>query len=263
MNYSDIIGANKKGWEETAPIHRKKVFDDLLEKFKEPGYSLLDHVEKRIFDNLKVKGKDVIQLCCNNARELLSVKNIGANRCVGIDLTEGFIKQGKELAKIANQDIELYSMDVYHIPEKFHNSFDIVYITIGAITWLPDLPNFLKIVNKLLREDGYLFLYDYHPILDMYEPESKDFQIPKHSYFKRDPYVEEPGGTDYFDKTAKITSTMYSFPYSLSTIFSTIIESGELTIKEFKEYDHDISNVFKIYEQYNQYPMCFSLIAQK
>lgn len=263
MKNSDIFEANRLGWEETAPIHKNLKFEGLMDNFKNLGYSLLDEVEQRIFTEIiKIKGKDVIQLCCNNARELLSVKNIGANRCVGIDFSESFINQGKEFAQIANQDLELYAMNVYDVPEKFFNSFDVVYITIGAITWLPDLPKFFQLISKLLKQGGYLFLYDYHPVVEMYDPEqSENHQIPKYSYFRTEPFVEE-GGQDYYDNSATIKSTIYSFSFTLTDVFMNSINSG-LEIKDFREYKHDISNSYKFLEKYDKYPMCFSLVCQK
>ena len=261
MSNSDIGKINKEMWEKTATIHRKAKMNDLLNKFKEPGYSLLDDYEADfLLNKINVKNKDVIQLCCNNARELLSIKNLGAKRCVGIDITEGFIQQGKELASVANQELELYSLDVFEIPNSFYNNFDVVYISIGAITWIKDLNLFIKIVNNLLRIDGFLLLYDFHPILNMFEPSKEDPIIPKYSYFKEDPFIEEEG-FDYYDKTVKIESKAISFTHTLESIFMECINNS-LSIKEFREYSHDISNVFMIYEDYG-YPMSYILLAQK
>ena len=261
MDKKDYIEANKIAWEETAIVHKNIKFDELLKNFSKPGYVLQDQIEKKIFtEQLQVVGKDVIQLCCNNGREILSVKNLGANRCVGIDLTEGFIKQGQELAKVAKQEIELYSMDVYAIPESFHYSFDIVYITIGAITWLPDLYKFMAIISKLLRKGGHLFIYEMHPILYVYDLSKPDPIIPKIDYFTTEPYVEKDS-EDYYDTTKIISAPMYSFQHTLSEIFSSCIKNN-LQIVEFTEHPHDISIVFKILEEY-KLPKSYTLLAKK
>jgi hypothetical protein len=42
-------------------------------------------------------------------------------------------------------------------------------VTIGVLGWLPDLDGFFGVVSRLLRRDGQLFLYDMHPILNMFE----------------------------------------------------------------------------------------------
>ena len=261
MDQSEIIKTNKEMWEKTAIIHRKLKMEGLLSRFKGPGFSLLDNIENNILlEKIKIEGKDVIQLCCNNARELLSIKNSGAKRCVGIDITEGFIQQGKELASVANQELELYSLDVFNIPDSFHNSFDVVYITIGAILWLEDLDKFFNIIENLLRPEGHVFMYEMHPILNIFEPNNQNPIIPIYSYFKKDPYIED-GGNDYYDKTVHIDSKAISFQHTLEKIFMCCINHN-LQIREFREYPHDISNVFMMYEDYG-YPMSFVLVAQK
>lgn len=261
MQNSEVSKINKVSWEKTAEVHRKLKMDELLSKFKSPGYSLLDTYETTfLLDKIHVEGKDVIQLCCNNARELLSIKNLGANRCVGVDITEGFIQQGKELAEAANQSMELHSMDVYDIPDSWNNSFDVVYITVGAICWLQDLNKFMALISKLLRTDGFLLLYEMHPILEMFEPSSDQPIIPQFSYFRTEPYIEEEG-FDYYDPTQKIDSTSINFQHTLEEIMMDCISNG-LIIREFREYPHDISNVFKKYEAY-RFPMSYIVLAQK
>ena len=261
MKNKEVSKINKVSWEKTADLHRKLKMDGLLEKFKEPGYSLLDTYETSFLtDKINVSGKDVIQLCCNNARELLSIKNLGANRCVGVDITEGFIQQGRELAQVANQGMDLFSMDVYDIPDSWNNSFDVVYITVGAICWLQDLNKFITLISRLLRRNGFLLMYEMHPILEMFEPSSDQPIVPQYSYFRTDPIIEEEG-YDYYDNTQKIESTSINFQHTLEEIMMDCITNG-LNIREFREYPHDISNVFKQYESHG-FPMSYILLAQK
>ena len=177
-----------------------------------------------------------------------------------MDITEGFIQQGKELAQVANKEIELFSMDVYDLPDSWNNSFDVVYITVGAICWLQDLNKFITLISRLLRSDGFLLIYEMHPILEMFEPSRDHPIVPKYSYFKTEPYIEEEG-YDYYDKTVKIESKSISFQHTLEEIFMDCITNG-LNIREFREYPHDISNVFKFYESYG-FPMSYILLAQK
>ncbi len=92
MDRKNITSANREAWEEAAPLHRAQNMERLISAFREPGYSCLDAVETARLRALGVAGKDVAQLCCNNGQELLSVKNLGAARCVGFEqqLRDGF-----------------------------------------------------------------------------------------------------------------------------------------------------------------------------
>ncbi len=96
MKRKNFTDANREAWDEAAPLHRGQNMESLLAAFRTPGYSCLDEIETERIQALGVAGKDVAQLCCNNGRELLSVKNMGAARCVGFDGAKGFIEQARE-----------------------------------------------------------------------------------------------------------------------------------------------------------------------
>jgi predicted RNA methylase len=120
-------------WNQAAPLHEQQRFARLLEDFRRPGYSLLDHVETAILKEIGLEGKAVAHLSCNNGRELLSVKNLGAGRCVGFDISDAFVDQARRLAQAAGLACEFVATDVYEIPATYDRSFDLVYITIGAL----------------------------------------------------------------------------------------------------------------------------------
>jgi hypothetical protein len=42
---SDYFEANRAAWNETAPRHAAADFQRLLERFKQPGFSVLDEIE--------------------------------------------------------------------------------------------------------------------------------------------------------------------------------------------------------------------------
>jgi len=134
--------ANRAAWQEVAPIHRRHNQEHLTKAFSQAGFSCLDAIETSQLEKLGVAGKDVAQVCCNNGRELLSVKNMGAARCFGIDGAQAFLDQAAELAACADLDVELVCCDVYEIDEVYKNRFDLVTITIGVLSWMPDIDRF-------------------------------------------------------------------------------------------------------------------------
>ena len=92
----------------------------------------------------------------------MSVKNLGADRCVGFDISDGFIDQARQLAGAGQLDCEYVCTNVYSISTQYNRTFDLVYITIGLLSWMPDIPQFFEIVARLLKPDGWLFLYEMH-----------------------------------------------------------------------------------------------------
>lgn len=258
-----ITSANREAWEEAAPIHYQQNQTKLLEAVSKPGYSCLDDVETERLIALDVVGKDVAQICCNNARELISVKNMGAARCVGFDVTQGFINHGEELAKAAGLDIEFVCTDIYDIDDKYTANFDLVTITIGAITWMPDIDGFFAVVAKLLRPDGAVFIYDQHPILNMIEPDDADAPIVwELSYFDKEPYVET-GGLDYWSGKKYDAKPATSFSYTMGEMIMAGIHNN-LAVEYIEELPRHISNTWWNVEKSDLgFPMSFTLVMRK
>ncbi len=262
----DYIEANRKAWDAAAPHHREaKRYQDILEGFKTPGHVLLDDILVERLLKLDVVGKDVAQLCCNNGCEILSVKNLGAARCVGFDQAVGFVEQALEFRATAGIECEFVETDVNEIDENYDESFDIVLITIGVFGWMPSLQRFVSVASRLLRKGGAVCIYEQHPITVMMEP----WEVPDdptrlvHSYFKSTPFEDEIG-YDY-DGTASWNSPkQYWFVHKLSDIMTAFLDEG-LNIEVFKEYPHNVSSAdFNMYtNQQAQLPLSYMLVVRK
>ena len=255
--------ANREAWEEVAPIHHRHNHARLIEAFSQPGFSCLDDVETAQLKALGVAGKDVAQVCCNNGRELLSVKNMGAARCVGFDGAQAFLDQGKELAKAASLDVEFVCCDAYDIEDAYKGQFDLVTITIGVLSWMPDIEGFFSVVAGLVKPGGAVFIYEQHPILEMIKPDGPDVPIEwELSYFHDEPYVDT-GGLDYYGGESYEAKPVTSFCHKLSDIFMAAIDSS-LAIEDFAEYPHHISNAWYNVEKSDiGLPMCYTLVLRK
>ncbi len=165
MKRKNFTDANREAWDEAAALHRSQNMESLLAGFRTPGHSCLDEIETERLQALGAPGKDVAQLCCNNGRELLSVKNMGAGRCVGFDAAKGFIEQARELAAVGGIDCAFLCTDIYAIEGAYDAGFDLVTVTIGVLGWMPDLEGFLAVAARLLRPGGAMFIYELLPIL--------------------------------------------------------------------------------------------------
>ena len=259
-SFADAIQANRKMWDETADVHADVKLQGLLDAFKTPDFTTIDEIEQRMFDRIDLNGKAVAQLSCNNGRELICVKRAGAGRCVGFDISEKFVGQGRQLAEAAGVEVEFVRSNVYDIGEEYTDAFDVIYVTIGALGWLPDLDTYFKIIRRLLRDGGHFFLYEMHPVLDMFDAET-GLEI-KHSYFRTKPFIEE-NVPDYYDNSQVVSSVSYWFHHKLSDIIGGCLKNG-LTLLHFEEHPHDISEVFKAFQDFDHKPpMSYSLLAQK
>jgi len=260
MKYSDYITANRRMWNETAAIHEGAYLADLRQRIADPEFSTFDAVEQAIFASIGLPGKAVIQLACNNGRELIAAKKAGAGRCVGVDLSDGFITQARELAIAAKVAVEFVRSSVYELPAHWSGQFHLVYITIGVFGWLPDLGGFLDVIARLLRPGGQVFIYEMHPILNLFDGDQG--LVVRHPYFDAGPAYAE-GEPDYMDPGRTVQAGSYWFCHTLGDILGGLLQRG-LRLEHFAEHGHDISMVYAPFEgERNRPPLCYSLLATR
>ena len=233
--------ANREAWDQVAPIHEKTNQPRLLEALSKPGFNTLDD---HCLDRLKeigVRDKSIAQLCCNNGRELLSLKNLGAGHCVGFDASAAFIEQARELARVSGHtDVEFVTTDIYEIPPDRTGPYDIVMSTIGVISWMPDLEGLFDVFNRLTRSGGHVFIEEIHPVLLMYdEGDGDQSSYLKYSYFNEEPWVETTG-LDYYERSKYESKPHYSFQHTLADIMMAAIGQG-FVLRHFAELEYDIS----------------------
>ncbi len=238
----EYTAANRAAWNEVAPRHAAHNNARLLEAFRDPGYVSFERDILATLMRVGVAGKHVIQLGCNNGRETLSLRNLGAARCVGVDAAEEFLAHGRQLAEAAGavDEVEFIEADIYQLPAELDASFDIVLSTIGVIGWLPDIEAYFRIVRGLLKPGGLLVMEEMHPVLLMYEPNADTgVSTVEHSYFDQKIW-QETRGLDYYGGQAYEARPSYSFMHRLDEILMAGIDNG-LNLTSFTELDYDIS----------------------
>ncbi len=227
-----------EAWDEAAPIHAS-INTSLKNDVANPAYNNLNPDFDAVVTGADVKNKSVVQICCNNGIDLLSVKKKGAGRCLGIDGSKPFIDQAVDLVNAAGHpDIEFYHTDIYDLPDTFNNTFDVALVTVGVLGWMPDLACFMEICGSLLKPGGQLLVEELHPILNMYEEGEPSYL--DESYFRTEPFVESDG-LDYFSYQKYDGKENYTFPHSLSDILMAAI-SNNLQLVHIKELPYNVGN---------------------
>ena len=260
----EFTDANRKAWDEAAPMHATSNQSRLLEAFSKPGFNTLeDHCLERL-NEIGFQGKSVAQLCCNNGRELLSLKNLGAGHCVGFDASAAFIDHAEELAKVSGHtDMEFLATDIYDIPAHMTGPYDIVMTTIGVMGWMPNLAEFFDVINRLTRPGGHVFIEESHPVLMMYEPgEGSDPSYLKYSYFKEEPWVDTDG-LDYYEGKKYDSNPCYSFQHTLADTMMAALNVG-FALEHFAEFGYNIANFCADLEHAEaRPPMGMTMVWQK
>jgi ubiquinone/menaquinone biosynthesis C-methylase UbiE len=238
-----ITESNRAAWNEVMPLHQRAAGEKWDRLFAQPGYVRLDEIEIGLFHQLGLKGKSVVHLCCNNGVELLSLKNLGAGECVGFDICDAAIREASERASKCQIDCQFVRSDVYEIDAGYADRFDLAYISVGCLGWMPDLELFFEKSAALLRRGGQVFIREIHPFSEMLPLSQGDAAGGLRvvgPYFKPEPYVEQ-GGLDYVGNSDyPAGATQYWFVHTLSSIVMGLIHQG-ITIEHFSESEQAVS----------------------
>ncbi len=113
-----------------------------------------------------VAGLDVLHLQCHIGFDSISLARRGA-RVVGADFSAGSLEKARALARRCEVDVEFVEAEATDLPAELHNRFDLVYATIGVISWIADLRAWMGSAAAALRGGGRLLLVDIHPLFCM------------------------------------------------------------------------------------------------
>jgi len=173
-----------------------------------------------------LKGKSILCIGCGTGEECKYLKNLGAAKVVGIDISEGLI----EVAKQSYPDIEFMVMDMENI-DLPASSFDFAYSSL-TLHYVKDWTNTLQSISRVLKLGGILLFSTHHPIkwgAEVKRSEDKDSFFMGYTKYKKTEEYEIFG--DYLN-TRKINDiwfgefevTYYHKP--LSSIIGDILKSG-------------------------------------
>ncbi|MFZ5967183.1 MAG: class I SAM-dependent methyltransferase [Bacillota bacterium] len=261
----DYINNNKAAWEEAFERRRQNWGDDNYKALIDEKLPFLSADVVGELEKIDLKGKTIAQFCCNNGRELLSMMQLNPSYGIGFDIAENIIEQAKETARKANiTNCNFVETNVLDIDESYHNKFDFICFTIGAITWFKDLPLLFEKVSKCLKPNGLLLINDFHPFMNMLPlPGEDDFDEANlnkitYSYFRKEPWIEN-SGMGYMTPQYE-SKTFISFSHTLSDIINSVVTAG-MAIKKLNEYNYDLG-MTNAYDN-KGYPLSFILLAQK
>jgi SAM-dependent methyltransferase len=84
----------------------------------------------------------------------------------GLDFSGAAVAEATRLAAATGVDASFVQANAYDAADMLEpGSFDLVYTGVGALTWLPDIRRWGRVVADLLRPGGRLFIRDGHPML--------------------------------------------------------------------------------------------------
>src|SRR5437868_10896405 len=162
----DALEVNRAWWDGAAAIHGDDPIYDSDALIA--GADWLGEEEQMALTASvgSVDGLDVIHVQCHIGFDTISLARRGA-RVTGLDFSPAALAKAQDLARRSGVEATWVQADAARIPADLHGRFDLAYATIGAISWIEDLPDWMHAVAATLRPGGRLVLVEVHPLLTM------------------------------------------------------------------------------------------------
>lgn len=270
---SDYIAINRANWNDRAAIHVKDEAGGYRVAAFLAGADNLHGIEDEEIGG--VKGLRIAHLQCHFGIDTLCLARRGAS-CVGLDFSPVAVAAARDLQAKTGLDAAFVEGDVYDARSLIAGHFDMVYVTWGAITWLPDITRWAKVVASLLKPGGRLYLLEGHPSLMVLDEKTPGLQP---GFDWRTP-VDQPivthEDTTYTGDAAKIAhTTTHEWNHPLSDIINGVISAGLRLdwLHEHEEIPWQFAplmvavekkcRMWKLPDGFPRLPLAFSLMATK
>ena len=161
-----MIDANRALWNEWTRVHETSEFYDIA-AFKAGRETLRPLEIEELGD---VTGKSLLHLQCHFGQDTLSWARRGA-QVTGSDLSDEAIALARALADELGIDARFIAGDIYELPEKLDERFDIVFTSWGVLAWLSDLPRWAQLIARFLKPGGRFYIAEIHPFAAMLDRE--------------------------------------------------------------------------------------------
>jgi SAM-dependent methyltransferase len=230
--------ANRANWDERVPVHLNAHSYDLTAL--RAGNGRLTSIEEQEIG--RVDGLSILHLQCHFGRDSLTLAQRGA-RVTGLDFSGEAITAARKLAAELGLErrARFVQADVYEAPAAVAApaSFDRVFVTWGALNWLPDIGRWAKIVSHFLKPGGVLYLAEIHPTGYVFDDGTSavggmlGWCWP---YFGREPHID-PAPRSYTQNAPEMQSgPIYEWLHPLAEIVTALCDAG-LALTWLHEHD--------------------------
>jgi SAM-dependent methyltransferase len=225
-----------------------------------------------------VKGKSLLHLQCHFGLDTLSWARLGA-RVTGVDFSSASIGLARELAAdLGIADARVVESNIYQLPMRLGDEFDVVYTSRGVLGWLPDIRGWARVVARFVKPGGLFYISEVHPVLQVFENEGvtpRELRLQYPYWEHGDPLIFDVHGS-YADRAADLGTEHkeHGWDHGLGEIVTALIDAGlridRLEEQPFLEWPADFlvesepgSGVYVLPEGPGELPLMFSILASK
>lgn len=180
------------GWDVVAREKYRAEFDDHVALLRSGSDNLLPE-ERELLSPL-LAGAHVIHLQCSHGLDALGLLNAGAESVLGLDISPEMVAQARAKAEaVGSSRARFLVADASAPPGELMATANLIYTGRGALPWIQNLDRWAAAAAALLEPRGHLFIFEGHPLTDLWDREASDLRLRDGaSYFDDDPR-EAPG----------------------------------------------------------------------
>ncbi|KBZ68886.1 hypothetical protein K875_01443 [Mycobacterium [tuberculosis] TKK-01-0051] len=230
------LDANMRNWDARVPIHAQSRFYGIGSRDPVSWFAPFEWRDLGPLAN-----REIVHLQCHLGTETMAFARKGA-LTTGLDFSSASVREARQIACQFGLSIDYVCAEVYDAVDALGaQRFDIAYTGKGALCYLPDLPAWADTVTRLLRPGGFLYVVEFHPLLNALGPTQKpglpdDLTI-RHDYLGGRGPVERDSAHSYTDGPPLRGPTRhYEWPHGLGEVVTAIARAG-LVVESVTETD--------------------------
>jgi len=234
--WAPYLEANRRRWDEMVALNAASREYD-LEGVKR-GRVRLSLLERREVGS--VRGKSLLHLQCHFGIDTMCWSRLGA-RATGVDFSPAAIRLARELSRDLGLDTRFVLSDVYGLPRVLHARLDVVYTSMGVLSWLPDLRRWGRVVGHFLKRGGVFYLLDSHPVSHVFsdEPNAEGLEFAAPYFPSGRPERFVPG----WSKAPRKQRVQYNWQHTVEDILDSLSDAG-LRIEFVHEFPYTFWKAF-------------------
>jgi SAM-dependent methyltransferase len=243
----DWLALNLANWNERVGVHLNAPRQHDRQDALRAGNIKLDAIAAGALG--PVDGLSVLHLQCHFGMDTLVLAQQGAT-VAGVDFSPSAIAAARELAAdlgLADR-ARFVEANVYDAPAALPElaAFDRVFVSWGALCWLPDIAAWAKVAAYYLKPGGFLALAEAHPAALVFNSDPANpggqpvWDMP---YFEGAPMMLD-NPCDYADPDARLVNRRtVEFMHPLGEVITALLDAG-LRIDRFHEHDSIVWQMF-------------------
>lgn len=286
MNSNDTlrIEENRASWDDRAEVHAHGGYGDLSSLTGDPH--AITGVARRDYEALQphlpnnaIEGLKLLHLQCHIGTDTLCWPRPGAAETWGLDFSPAALAHARELARQAGVEVRYAEGDARFAADALAghvDTFDAIVTSAGTITWLPDLADWARSIERLLAPGGVFMIRDDHPLLAALGFSGLevccDYASGSRSSYDMDvTYTTDPGN----DAAHKLAHTRnHNWTHDFAEITGALIGAG-LAIEKLAEDEvaewrslpslefHAEDESWRLPEGSPRIPLMFAIVARK